>query len=626
MMYRYLLLLAMFPAFANAQQPLDSKVYAMARSKVDSFVRSDLGIGRGGVDLRVYNQFKNLFDVNALAEDDFNAVYLYNTAKDTGTYYVAKKAKPFDIYAHNVALQVGSISIDSVGIIQSLDTVHDGYLKYSVFRKVTVTKERKYVLPVGLADSLMKSRNEIKFDEPGDSLLAIQYLKASIGKPATYQFTANSILTITLVVNTDQSVRIRQIETENKSIYCTNDGDNDAVINDNREDILPESHGDFTSGGRPDYDFDGIPDEPEKDKKDKKIENVIKNPDRCKDCYGKEANLGCPMDYFLTKSSLDGYAGLQMNSAKINLPELNQLGYADNAGNNAMDINQSKKGSLKNPGLRPGIHAAGNFSYYFGKNAKKSGLSIGAAFSAFIADYQLSDSVMMYTFKANDGEHDYRRRVTIDSLNESIRYSIFNFPVMFSFRTYFGRVDPDSPVQRKSVINIKAGPSLMIFNTTSEYDAYISMEGLYQTGNNGIIYEDNFDPNSDRNVFFTADKIFAQNPTRTAEDVFRELREANANYDFTDSKNYRGKQKNDSRLTVGINLDINLQHQITTEWAFRLGLQAVYAPLPERKDKYIPINKTTDPYNSIYNSGGKSAYAAFGLNVGLAYNFFSRTK
>jgi len=38
---------------------------------------------------------------------------------------------------------------------------------------------------------------------------------------------------------------------------------------------------------------------------------------------------------------------LQFNAAKINLPELNQVGYLDASGKDAMDVLQSKRGSKK---------------------------------------------------------------------------------------------------------------------------------------------------------------------------------------------------------------------------------------------------------------------------------------
>lgn len=605
---------------------------SLARSVVKSFVRSTLGIKNGVMDLNDYNQFKNLFDTNAFVQDDFNALYNYVKETNRGNYIISDMSKPFDRYAHDVALQVKSIHIDTNFIIRAESVADINTMIYSVDRTVTIEKDRKYVLPEDFARQVFDSRTITYRDSAKEKKPAFDKLRAKTLEPATYSFTSSATLTITLKSIGGNSFKIIKVERKKGSLICDNDMDSDAILNHEDSLDFDEIQGDFTAHGRPDYDFDGIPEaisikngkegkggKDGKDGKGAKQMNVEK-PDRCKETYGKEGNLGCPMDYFLTRRTIDGFVGVQMNLASINLSALNHLGYVDRSGSSATDVLQSKKGTLKNPGLRPGIYAGGNYTYYAGRVQRDIGISIGVNFTAYFADYVLDEPVM-YTFKSYDSVNDYRRRVTIDSLNESIRYNIFNFPVMLSYRFYLGKEDPAGKKQRKSVMNIKAGPSLMVFNTTSEYDAFISFEGLYQTNENGIIYKDPFVDGDSYNVYFTADSIRAQNPNRPAEDVFRELRNNNANYDFADSKNFRGKQKNKSRLTVGFNLDINLQRQISTDWSFKFGLQAVYAPLPERKDKYIPINKTTDSYNSIYNSTAKSSYTAFGLHAGLVYKF-----
>jgi len=629
MKYGFIILIAFFPAFAFAQQQdasPDSIIYKRAKLVVDSFVRSTLGIKNGVVDLITYNQFKNWFDVNATVQDDFNAVYNYDTLGKRGNYMIKKDWKPFDRYAHDVALQVKNLVIDPDFEIKEIDVTNPNNMTYSVFRKVTIEKDRKYVLQRDFASQVFNSRNIIYRDSAKEKQPAFNKFRSKTMEPATYTFTSSAKLTITLKMGDDNSFKITGINTEEVTIRCDNDLDDDAILNHEDSLNLTDHPGDFTAFGRPDYDFDGIPEaikvknaKNSKGSRDTRQINVEK-PDRCPSTYGKEGNQGCPMNYFLTRRAIEGFVGLQFNSAGINLTELNQLGYVDSDGNNATDVLQSRKGSLKNPGLRAGIYAGGNYTYYAGRVERDIGISIGVNYTAFFADYVLDEPVM-YTFKSNDSVNDYRRRVTIDSLNETIRYNIFNFPVMFSYRFYLGKEDIKGKKQRKSVMNIKAGPSFMVFNTTSEYDAFISFEGLYQTNENGVIYKDLFDEGDSYNVYLTAEELQARNPNRTAEDVFRELRNNNENYDFADSKNFRGKQKNESLLTVGFNLDFNYQYRISNEWSFKAGLQAVYAPLPERKEKYIPINKTTDSYNSIFNSSAKSTYTAFGLNAGLVYNF-----
>jgi hypothetical protein len=269
-----------------------------------------------------------------------------------------------------------------------------------------------------------------------------------------------------------------------------------------------------------------------------------------------------------------------------------------------------------------GIYAGADFAYYFGSKRKKKGISAGVSYSGFKADYEVNEPIM-YTYKSTDSRDTLRRRITIDSLKERVNYNIFNFPVMYSYRWFFGNKNRPKELWNKSIFNIKAGPSLMVLNTKSEYNANISFEGLYQIDTilgNRITYYDTFRVSS-YNLFFTTEELENLALGITAQDVFDELRRANPNYDFADSKNFRGKQKNGSRITVGINLAFNMQYQISNKWAIRAGAHAMYAPLPALKEKYIPIDRTTDPYNSIYNSSAKTSYTAFGLNAGLVCNF-----
>ena len=311
---------------------------------------------------------------------------------------------------------------------------------------------------------------------------------------------------------------------------------------------------------------------------------------------------------------------MQFNSAKINLPELNNLGYTDAAGKDAMDVLQSKKGVLKNPGLVAGVSAGLNFAYYFGQS-KRSGISAGVTFSRFNADYQLT-SPIVYTFKANDGFNDYRRQIEIDSLREKITYNVFNFPVMYNYRWKLGKEGKEGK-KDKMVINLKAGPSLMLFSTTSDYNAFINFGGIYQTDGDQVIYDDFFDETLTSNVFITADSVRFQNSNPGADAVFNQLKANSENYDFANNKNYVGTQKNLTRIAVAFNLAFDAQFSIgkNSPVVFKAGGYLTYAPLPERKEKYIPVNRTSDPFQSIYNSNAKTSYSAYGINLGFVYNF-----
>lgn len=587
-------------------------VHSRARMVAETFLKSRLGIDSGMVDLREYNKFKELFDINATVQDDNNPVFEYKPKERTGFYANKSIQKPFDLYAHNIALQVSDIELDSLGNLVAEDTTDTRQMTYSVYRRTRVQKSRKYVVQPDYIDQVFNGR-KIFFKDPKDSLAARESLRSRIADTATYLFTSSAILTISLELQPDGQVKITGIKARDSKIACNNDTDGDAVLY--RDDSLRNAAGDFTAHGMPDFDLDGTPDG------GKGISSQI--ADKCKEVFGKTANKGCPMDYFLNENVIEGYVGLQLNDAKLNLPELNQLGYQNAAGGDATDVLQSKKGNIKNPGWVTGISAAVSYTYYFGESGirkKNTGISFGVAYSGFSADYQLSEPTV-YTFKSSDGVNDYRRRVTIDSLRERIKYNIFNFPVMFSYRKYIFNNDKPDDKKNKSVLNIKAGPSLMLFNTISEYNAFISFEGLYQTDDNGVVYNPLFDVKSSYNVYFTADSLQKRNPNRSAEEVFRELNNANKGYDFADSKNFRGKQKNDPRLTVGFNLAVDFQHKISDLWSLRAGFHGVFAALPGNKDKYKPIDKTNDPYLSVYNSNAKSTYAAMGASVGLCYKF-----
>lgn len=304
-----------------------------------------------------------------------------------------------------------------------------------------------------------------------------------------------------------------------------------------------------------------------------------------------------------------------MNLVKINLPELNQLGYIDQSGKDAMDVLQSKKGILKNPGRIVGIYAGGNFTYYFGHGRKQTGISVGLTYSEFTAEYELMDP-MLYTFKSSDGSNSYRRQITINSLKEGIRYSVFNVPVMFNYRLHLD-------TKNNSVVKFKAGPSLMVFTNLSTYDASIGFGGLYQIDTlqkNSIAYYDYFDRSSKYNVLFTSSNIDSTSPNPGADNVFQQLALASKSYDFANNKNYHGQQ-NLKRLAVALNLDVDVQHEISNGLTIKAGAHFVCAPLQVRKQKYKPVDKTTDEYQSIYNSTAKTSYSALGVNVGVVYNF-----
>src|ERR1035438_4773469 len=175
--------------------------------------------------------------------------------------------------------------------------------------------------------------------------------------------------------------------------------------------------------------------------------------------------------------------------------------------------------------------------------------------------------------------------------------------------------------KEKSVIKMQVGPSAMFFKNTSNYNAVVDFGGLYQIDTvrkNAITYYDYFDPGSKYNVFLTSDSINAHNLTPGANNVFEQL--GAHSYDFANNKSYTGKQ-NLQRITVGFNLNLSVQQKISEGLTIQMGAHFVYAPLFERMAKYKPIDKTSDAFQSIYNSNASSNYSSLGVNVGIVYNW-----
>lgn len=132
MKYKFVLLIILLPGFAAVQaqnkhgyipnqnphiNSLDSNVL---KTLEDSWT---LGIDSNSeaVDIRMYNKFKSLFELNATIDDDINAEYEYGyndtSKKYLGRYTVNSIPKPFDEYAHDVALKVSKLAIEPVDTI-----------------------------------------------------------------------------------------------------------------------------------------------------------------------------------------------------------------------------------------------------------------------------------------------------------------------------------------------------------------------------------------------------------------------------------------------------------------------------------------------------------------------------
>ncbi len=615
MKYKIALLVILFPLFIRAQSvsQLDTLAVKVIQDLKASWTFG-LDNSNKSVDIRTFNKFKALFDKNAMIDDEYN--YQYIPGDTLGKYIIKIVSKPFDVYAHDVALEISRLKIVNTYTKDSIGNWENNVLIVKTEKNILAEKQRKFMMKDvdGLTKSIIHFHLEIEFpskkSKPGDSLKMVDNLKKMIlnNPDSVYRFSSKSTSYISLIKINDSTIRIGSIRSAGKSfnLTCLNDFDGDGVLNG--EDSTKSKHGDFTAHGRPDYDFDGVPDE----------------DDKCEHTYSETTkNEGCPDAYFITRNQSDGFIGVQFNSADINLPELNQLDYRDESGNDAMDVLQSKKGVLQNPGIIPGIVVGGNFSYYFGENGKNAGVSIGFSYSGFKAVYQLTEPIN-YTYKSSDGTNYYRRQVLINALNEEIKYNVYNIPVMFSYRLKPGFIGGN-----KLIINLKAGPSLILFNNSTDYNARIDFGGLYQVDSirkDVITYYDHFDQSSKWNILLTSQYINSQNPNPGSADVFSQLYSASAKYDFASNKSYLGT-KLLTRTTVAVNIGCDLQYYFTkgkapeNGFAVKLGAHLVYVPSYGGNQNYEPIDKTTDEYNSIYNSSAKSIYSALGFNLGFVYRF-----
>jgi len=558
------------------------------------------------VNIRVFNNFKNLFLPDALVYDDINAVYNPASLDDPAPYKT--QAKTVATYAHDLSLQFKNLKIDSIyNISYQRNGNSDSVIWVTLIKKISGEKYRQYVIEdiPSLVDSLINFKTE-KFHierakENEQRIIDTIEYRFNNYSNKIYLFEATNKLRIKLVKFND-TIRISSISNESTIIraHCANDNDNDGIID--VEDGCSKTAGDLTARGCPDNDLDGVPNA----------------EDACNDIYGGRGNSGCPIDYFTSNINLAAFVGVQMNSVNLSMPVLDQLGY------NSVDFNESKQGSLTNPNLIISPAVGADFTYFFGKRKKNIGVSGGITYTSFTAAYEINDSAV-YTFLANDGVNDYRRRITWRSgSTEELQYGIVNLPLLFRYRMVVGKSKSfDTP--HRWDIEFAIGPSYMLFNTTSKYNANIDFEGLYQIDsiNHNFTYTDYFDNSSSWNVLLTANGINGQSSSPGADSVFTALSDAAAGYDFASDKNYSGETKNADRGGFALNarFDANYKLDARGTFAFKLGANAVVAPLPDQSTGYQLINKTTDPYNSIYNAQQKSTYFSIGLHAGIVWQW-----
>lgn len=599
-----LLLLILLPAATLAQSSYATSDTAIINELLGSW---NVGLhqdGNEGVNIRLFNKFKELFWPEATVDDEIDAIFNPAAADDPDPY--KKTSKPFEFYAHDLALHFRNMKTETADILYERTVLgNDTMINVSLIKTSSGEKLRQYVFDADsghtLAMNFLKYKNEqhpieVSEKDTAKIVTAISQVRET-GSPV-FHFAAKHSMLVQLMVK--QGITkisgIRIISTFYDS--CTNDLDNDGVTDD--DDYCKDQKGDLTAHGCVDSDLDQLPD----------------TDDDCDFIYGVAGNNGCPATFFVSNFDITPYVGFQLNSTKLNMPEPSALGY------NQVDALESQKGSLSNPGLSISPIVGADLSYYFGKRKKNFGLSIGGSYTRFTASYEVT-APAVYAFKSNDGITDYRRVITLEAgSKEDLTYRIADFPLYFKYRKII--LPKDESRFYKWELEFSAGPSFLLFTNSSRYNSTIDFEGLYQVdtlSRDGFTYYDLFQHSSTWNVYMTADSINAQSETPGAQAVFDMLN--NNGYDFATGKKYSGETKHFSSSNIAFHAKFEACYNFNDNdrFAIKFGGNVMVAPLSDQSAGYPFVDKTTDAYQSVYESHAKSGYFAFAVNAGLVFRW-----
>ena len=603
MKYYLSLFLFLMPALVAAQGIKDTLVI---NDLVESWTLGLTEASDDAADIRVFNKYKSLFSTDAIIQDDINGSFAPAVYRDGEPYKTSPST--VEVYAHDIALQFKNLKITVNGpIIYNYDSLSsDSVINVSISRTIYGEKYRQYVIKN--IDSLVAHIVQNRIEQ--DNIEEVDAEKVSVAirnllndrDNRTYNFQASNTLIVRMTVSNNQA-RINSISldpgTKVENAICLNDDDRDGVINE--EDECPGQMGDFTADGCLDNDLDGIGDA----------------EDKCDFIYGVAGNSGCPPDYFLSNVNVTAWIGAHLNDAGLNMPSLDLLGY------NETDVLQSSEGKLESPGLIFSPVFGADIAWYFGKKKKRAGIALGISYTGFSADYRVTEDAI-YTFKANDGQDDYRRRVTLqEGSTETIDYKIINVPLLFRYRDMFGKKKTDKESFKWSW-EFSIGPSYIAFNNSAKYNANIDIEGIYQVDTitqDAVTYYDYYNESSTWNILLTANAINEQDSVPGANAVFDLLN--NNGYDFATGKNYTGETSNADRNGFALNAMFDVAYKLDDKGklALKFGAAGCIAPLSDESSGYQLVDTTTDPYNPLYNSKAKSVYYSFGIHGGLVFNF-----
>ena len=603
--------------FAQSEEMVNDSLVKQKWEELKSSWTFDLPkTGKGAVDIRTFNKYKSLFDSTAYVAGDIDAVYLPDSKSDsTYTYLLEHDSSiAFDSYAHDIALHFYNLKIETDTQPFKITSTEKEII-YTVIRKVTGEKKGEFVIKdeapfLGSIANRKEKITELKDDN-------VKELEKEVSgwfdkrKDFTYQFQLTDTIQIHFNVSKVNAINISSITKKefNEPPICLNDIDGDGLVL--AEDNCPDQKGDITAKGCPDFDFDGVAD----------------SLDACTEVYYTLGNNGCPTNYFKDKFSISFFAGLQINNCDLNLTALKNLGY------NQVDFNESQQGSITSPGLNISPVYGGDISWYFVTKKRNAGVSVGLNYTSFSATYRFNESAV-YTFKANDGVNDYRRRVTIaGGSTEGIKYHVLDFPILFKYRNRFGKPEKKEEKSLQVTNNknkeelpwsweVSFGPSVIYFNNTSNYNVNINFEGLYQIDTlnpTQFTYYDYYDNGSNYNLALTGKGLNNQSPLPGVDTVFNFL---NANsYDFAYNKNYSGQDKKANRVSVAINANFHVSYRANESLSFKIGVSILAAPLADKSEGYASLQNTADTYKSFYQSKTNSFYITGGLNVGIVIDW-----
>ncbi len=396
-------------------------------------------------------------------------------------------------------------------------------------------------------------------------------------------------LLITVGILPDKSVKIINISKIGSHIICMNDEDIDGVIDELDE--CSKEPGLISLNGCPDNDLDGIPNK----------------RDQCPNESGPESNGGCPPSTFSYQLVFSGGVGYMFNR---NILE-SAIATKDLSGYESVDGVNSKLGTIVNPDSKAALQLFANVAYYFGKNKsnKTTGISLGVSYLNYSANYGLGNLKVFY--KGTDSQQqNFHQIVTSNNFVENINFNIINFPLMLRYKKKVGFLAAE----------IAFGPSLLFVNSSSEKKSgSFNFEAIYENSPNGSHSYSEVYVQSPTDWLITEAYIKTLVANNNSPDAKKELADLNNlgyNVGLVSENNKSGTIQNKVGLSLNITADIF--YHITPKSAIKFGGSFIYSKINHTNNNYSIVNKFGETsYNSIYNSGIKSTYIAYGFNAGI---------